>query len=220
MKSKSGSNSTRPLERQHEFQELLAAAEALPKPTSDPFGPWRELQGTGVLLSAPHEVEHVRDGERKWAEPGTGPLAFAVARLHGTAAICTAGTQGGDPNWDIGSQYLERALVMAADVKVVLDLHMMLPRGVDIGIGVGPIPALVERFCDPLFLEADSAGLIATRNFPYRAEGVAVTSQLQRRGVPAIQLELSVDCFDPRRQAMRASWTAISRAVARMLTIA
>lgn len=203
--------------RVHEFRALLAKAEPLPAPVERGEGPWRELVGRDVLLSAPHEVEHFRDGKAKWAEPGTGALAFAIARRWDASAMCTAGVQGGDPSWDRESHYLDRASALGRRALAVVDLHMMSPRGVDIGLGLGPNASSVEHLADMILDEAQAADLRAVRDFPFRAEGAALTSRLQRRGIPALQVELSVACFEPRSAKMCAAWTTVSRSVGRLL---
>jgi hypothetical protein len=190
---------------------LLAAAAELPDPTPSARGPWREQTGTGVVLSAPHEVTHVRDGRPKQSERGTGALAFAIARLLGGAAICAAPDQQGDPSWDLGHPYCERAQALSAGAPVI-DLHMMRPRGVDVCLGLGPESRMTTWLWQPVIAEAVDAGLRCAVNWPFGATEVTVTGQLQAAGVPAIQIELTFDCFDKASPTMTAAWTALARA--------
>jgi hypothetical protein len=121
----------------------------------------------------------------------------------------------GDPSWDADSPYLERDCQLAAG-GLVIDLHMMRPRGVDICVGLGPRPELTERLW-PIFVEeAVAGGLRPAVNWPFAAVGRTLTSQLQRRGIPAVQLELSGECFDRDHPAMPRAWTSVARAAARL----
>ena len=53
-------------------------------------------------------------------------------------------------------------------------------------------------------------------NWPFAAGPVTVTSQLQNRGLDAIQIELSFDCYDPGPTKV-AAWTSLLRAVRTIL---
>src|SRR6267378_2490225 len=141
-----------------EFEILLAASRNLPAALPGPRGPWREKLGSHILMSACHEVAHVRDGELKSAESGTGPLAFAIAEMVGGAAICTAEPQLGDPNWEVDHPYCQRAHELAAG-NPVIDLHEMRPRGVELNVGLGPDRRKSDQLWRPLVDEAVDAGL-------------------------------------------------------------
>jgi hypothetical protein len=204
-----------PARRRHELEELLAMSRAGGSEESSPVGPWQVVSGTRILLSAPHEVAHFRDGDEKIAEQGTGPLAMALARYVGGCAISTMSNQTGDPNWDINHPYIKRAASIAESCPAV-DIHMMRPRGPDICIGLGPFPDLAQELWPPIVEEAISAGIRASLNWPFAGNPRTVTGQLQARGRRAIQLELSWECFDPTHPAMASAWSALARAVRRL----
>ena len=178
-------------------------------------GPWQVVSGEGVLFSAPHAAQHVRDGREKSAERGTAGLAFGLARHVGGSGIATVDTQLGDPSWDIDHPYVGRARRLVRDSTAV-DIHIMRPRGVDLCVGLGPVPAMSDGVWQPVIDEAVNAGLRVSINWPYGANPRTVTAQLQRLGVRSVQLELSWDCFDPAHPAMTRAWSALSRAAERL----
>jgi predicted N-formylglutamate amidohydrolase len=98
----------------------------------------------------------------------------------------------------------------------VLDLHMMRPRAFDVGLGLGPHPAMVAALVEPLTEELRRAGVRVALNEPFRAAGVTLTAQLQRLGVAAVQLELSYNCFDRSSPLMRRAWTGLAAGVRRV----
>ncbi|WP_143172236.1 N-formylglutamate amidohydrolase [Pseudonocardia thermophila] len=180
-----------------------------------PTGGWETTAGHGVVLSAPHEVDHVRDGAEKRAERGTGRLAFALARAVGAAGIRTHGPQAADPNWDTGHPYTARLARLSPDAPVV-DLHMMRDRGVEVCVGLGPVPDLADGLWQPLVEEAVAAGLRTAVNWPFPARKRTVTAALQRAGRRAVQVELTWDCYDPTHPSMPLAYLALLRAVQRI----
>jgi len=207
-------------DRHRQFVQLLQAARELPPACGEPRARWRELNGRHILLSAPHEEDHLRDGMPKASEGGTGPLAFAVARCVGGAALCTAGAQEGDPTWDAIHPYAERVHQLAAGCPV-LDLHMMLPRvdgdnELDMCVGRGPDRTLADALWPAVVAEAVAADLRVAVDWPFSASKRTLTGTLQDRGLPALQVELSVTCFDPASPTMERAWTAVARAAYRI----
>jgi hypothetical protein len=178
-------------------------------------GPFQVRKGNALLLSAPHEMTHVRDGLKKQAETGTAAFAFALATYSGGSALATAEEQRGDPSWDLDNPYVDRASDLAK-TGAVIDIHIMRPRGVEMCLGLGPRPELAQGLWNVLLEEAVAGGLRASINWPFAATSRTVTSQLQRRGVRAIQVELSSDCFDRAHVAMERAWTAMARAARRL----
>jgi hypothetical protein len=202
-------------EAEREFDLLLAGKSSLPAPSLGPAGPLRERIGRGIVFSAPHAAAHMRAGATLPAEGGSAELAFTLARALDGSAICAAEGLSGDPNWDIGHPYID-AVCKMADGAPVLDLHKMRPRGFDICVGLGPLPEMTERLWTPVVSEAVALGLRVTVNWPFAAGPVTVTGQLQARGLEAIQIELSFDCYDP-GPIQVAAWTALLRAARSIL---
>ena len=93
-----------------------------------------------IMLSAPHNVEHVREGVTKYAEPETGPLAYAIGRMYDCPFIIQVRNDSLDPNWDEQSAYRDAvyAYVVENGVRFLLDLHQLSPkREQDIILGTG-----------------------------------------------------------------------------------
>ncbi|HEY1914590.1 MAG TPA: hypothetical protein VGH27_03350 [Streptosporangiaceae bacterium] len=195
-----------------EFRKLFAAARDLPEPTPYPGGPLRKEKGHGIVLSAPHQAAHMREGVRLPAESGSAELAFALARNVGGSALSTVDPQSGDPNWDVGHPYCDLAYELAGG-SPVLDFHKMKPRGVDMCVGLGPHPEMTEKLWVPLVKEAVAAGLRVAINWPFKAAGPGtVTGQLQERGLSVVQIELVFHSYEagPTRVA---TWTSLLRAI-------
>ncbi len=201
--------------RASEFAQLLSLSLAAGERESSPAGPWDVVGGAGILFSAPHQVTHIRDGAGKTAEPGTGALAFALARYTDGAGIATAAQQAGDPNWDLENPYVARSQALAGTGPTV-DIHMMRPRGVDMCLGLGPCPELAGGLWRAFVEEAVAAGLRVCLNWPFGGNPRTVTGQLQQRGRRAIQVELSSECFETSHPAMTRAWSAMGRAARRL----
>jgi hypothetical protein len=202
--------------RGDELEYLRRLARVPREREPSPRGPWELIRGDGLLFSAPHEAAQLRDGIEKIAERGTADLAFALARATGGSALATADCQLGDPNWDVGHPYVERARTLAGK-RPTIDLHMMRPRGLEICIGLGPEPKMSDDLWRPFMEEAVISGLRVSVNWPFGANLRTVTGQLQRGDQRAIQLELSWECYDPSHPAMRRAWSSLVRAAWRLV---
>ena len=149
------------------------------------------------------------------SEFGSEELAFALARNVNGSAVSTAEGLDGDPNFDLDHPYLD-VVYDLADGAPVIDLHKMRPRGIDICVGLGANFKTSGHLWMPIVKEVVSAGLRVAVNWPFAAGPVTVTSQLQNRGLDAIQIELSFDCYDPGPTKV-AAWTSLLRAVRTIL---
>lgn len=58
--------------RGEELEHLRRLAGGRRERELSPKGPWELIQGKRILLSAPHEATHLRDGLEKTAEQGDG----------------------------------------------------------------------------------------------------------------------------------------------------
>jgi hypothetical protein len=200
---------------EREFGLLSAASSDLPDARPFPGGPLRVERRQGIVFSAPHQAAHIRDGVTLPSEFGSAELAFALARNVDGSAVCTAEGLDGDPNWDPGHPYLDVVRDLAGGAPVI-DLHKMRPRGVDICVGLGSKLKTSEHLWMPIVTEAVSAGLRVAVNWPFAAGPVTITSQLQNRGLDAVQIELSFDCYDEGPTKV-AAWTSLLRAVRAIL---
>lgn len=150
----------------------------------------------GVVVTAPHAVPHVRDGEAKRADMWTGGLALLLAERTGAAAVVeTSGV--GDPSWEDEHAFKDAVARLAP--AVLLDLHAMrspdqvveIGSGEPAGAGAGGL-ALGVRDA----LEAQGVATLVDHRFP--ARGPTTLVQWARgRGLPAVQLEISVRLVPP-----------------------
>lgn len=151
------------------------------------------IAGKGVILTAPHAVQHLRDGESKQAEPNTEFLAAGLAMAVGGSAVWSTTGIHGDPNWDDDHPFKLKAVDLVDKGEHALDLHIMRDRGFDVCLGLGvqrPIDRSLWMLCAEEFVEA---GYTVSINYPFSAGPRTVTSHLQREGVRAIQIEMTWD---------------------------
>lgn len=107
-----------------------------------------------ALLTAEHATEHIRSGEPKEADWGTGGLVSVLATDHGTFAIVPLGRQTGDANYEGAHEIKEEAglMIVQGGMKIALSIHgigstkFVTPgqlesgRNSDIAIGIGDEP--------------------------------------------------------------------------------
>lgn len=179
--------------------------------TESPVGSFITTHGSSLVFSAPHEMEHTRDATQKHAEGGTGALAARLAALTGGSSIRTDGTQNGDPNWDDPHPYAEEALRLAAGGTLV-DLHMMLNRGFEVCLGLGPDPSLNRHLWLVLVDELLAADVRVSLNWPFGAKGRTLTTRALRAGIPAVQIEMVPEAFDPTSDVFACVVSALGRA--------
>jgi hypothetical protein len=150
---------------------------------------------SSLIFSAPHSVNHRRDGKTKLADRGTGALAEYLADTLGGLALTIDGANLEDPNWDtrIGP-FKHRLALLATPGSMIIDLHGMSDsHGMGVCIGLGPSPADLEhRLVDSLTLNLRSYGISYEVNTPFDATPPGtVTRFVQRSGFHALQLELA-----------------------------
>ncbi len=161
-----------------------------------------------MMLSAPHVAEQLRDGVSKRAEAGTRDLVRDLSAELGCSALHTEPPQAGDPNWDLDSPYLLRILDWQPRLEVVVDFHLMRPRGIDVCLGLGQPPHRDDSLWLPFATNAVAAGMTVGLNWPFAANPRTVTSQLQRRGMSALQIELNYECLGD-EEAMRRTFSCL-----------
>jgi hypothetical protein len=156
----------------------------------------RAVAPVGTVVTAPHAVPHVRDGAAKRADMWTGGLALLLAELTGAAAVVETSGQG-DPSWEDEHAFKDHVAQLAP--SVVLDLHAMrsTDQVVEIGSGApaGGAPSpLAVRVRETL--ETAGVATLLDHRFPARGPATLVQWALAR-GLPAVQLEVSVRLVPP-----------------------
>jgi hypothetical protein len=167
------------------------------------------LQG-GVLFTAPHAVNHFRNGRQKLAEIGTGGLAEVLAAEMAAAALTADGSSATDANWDDEAQSLfkQRIRSVLQPELLVLDLHGMRDDyGIDVSIGRGPGPtARSLAVCDRLVKTLTAMGLSSAIDRPFDAKRAGtVVSFVQEQGGAALQLEIARRLRRPEEEPEAAS---------------
>lgn len=162
------------------------------------------LAGRGtVLVSAPHRVEHARNGAVKRAEPDTGRLAMLLHERAGCPVVYRCGDSLEDPNYDEASDYRDEIVRLACDegVRVVLDLHEMGDRHqsmVEIGTGHGRNVDGRFELTDAIVRAFESRGIEpVTVDAIFPAAGPRTVSADVARRSPALcfQIEMNVRLF-------------------------
>ena len=92
----------------------------------------------GVLLSAPHGVNHVRLGKEKYREVGSLATALELQRRTDCFLIAKTQNSGDDANFDSNCKYrksIER-LIEKGQIKYLIDFHGLSAKGIAISIWV------------------------------------------------------------------------------------
>lgn len=171
---------------------------------SEAFSGYDVRAGHGaVLVSAPHRVEHARNGDVKCAEPETGRLALLLHDRVGCPIIYRCGESLEDPNYDGASAYRDEIVRLACDesIQVVLDLHEMSDRHqsmVEIGTGHGCNIDGRFELADVIVQAFGSRGIEpVTVDAIFPAAGPQTVSADVSRRSPALcfQIEMNVKLF-------------------------
>lgn len=107
-----------------------------------------------VMLSAPHAVNHFRNGQKKWADLFTGGIAVYLQQITGCHLIYNACFSENDPNFDafdnneyqmMLKNYLQQMKQTDNPIYVLFDLHgSSAQREYAIEMGTAPDPRLSE----------------------------------------------------------------------------
>lgn len=157
---------------------------------------------TPVIVSAPHCVEHVRNGTVKFAEPETSALAQELhARVNVSSIYKTAG-DGHDANSE-ESSYFRDAIVNVCDRESIvcgLDLHQCSPhreQDMIIGTGKGANVHGDDLFVDTLKDINTHYGfhIVYDEIFPALGRYRVSTDVSARTSTPYLQFELNTSLF-------------------------
>jgi len=163
-------------------------------------------EGTNhIFVSAPHSYEHVRKGEHKAAEPGTGALALMLLKELGCSIAYRTSLEGGDPNWDETSPY--RSAVHDAVSKLgcvlLLDLHQLSPmRDVDVNLGINGGRNIlgntwIADFIEDVFVQAGFTNTLLDTPFAASKPQTVAASTALQCGIPSVQIEMNTRYLMP-----------------------
>jgi len=163
-------------------------------------------QGTGkVLLTAPHAVDHIREGSVKESDYCTGPIVKVLKDLTGVP-IMYLQYQSDDPNYYDSTEFksaLGEYLSSHPEIVLVLDIHGAdLSRDFDVDLGDMNGGSLFELKTLPSQMEAifKVHGIpTISHNFFSAAEQQTVTKYVAGRKINAMQVEINrrYRCTDP-----------------------
>lgn len=159
--------------------------------------------GKPMVLTAPHAVEHEREGWVKKADKGTGGLAECLALALDCYSLTVVGAPARDANVN-GSAPLRAALSALCDaigVQVtVVDLHGMSDdHGVDVCIARGAAPSPgVHKLVSRAHTTAVESGLSCAVDHPFSAgTNDHLVSALQSQGHDAVAFEIAARFREP-----------------------
>ncbi len=186
-----------------QLQQAADAAKDQPPQNGEPWFAVRE--GTlPIIVTAPHATSPFREGQYRFSDGGgTAALAAMLHQLAGATAIYTTRASPADPNYDDDNAFKRKLAVLIADKRpiLVLDLHgshPYRPYDVDFGTLNGASllgkPELQQR----LELSLRQQGVLnVSDNYFAASKHQTIAKFASRRGVPAIQLEISSTWLTP-----------------------
>lgn len=155
-----------------------------------------------VMFSAPHAVAQLRDGQEKFAEPGTGAVAFMLDEA-GFPVIIKTRNDGNDANWDEHSAYREALIQYIKDEKVAVlfDLHQLsTDREQDAIIGTAHGKNIFGRddITEQIIAQLADAGLdnVVVDEIFTASKPTTVSSHVSRETqIPCFQIEINSQYF-------------------------
>lgn len=150
-----------------------------------------------VLITAPHATCPMRESQQRFADGGTGSLAFALHELADTSTLVTTYAQPSDPNYYDDNDFKRRLadLVSTGQYDLILDLHGSHPNqpyDVDFGT-MGGTSVLGDRFAlERLGIRLRDQGLVdLSQDFFPASKNETITKWATLHNIPCIQLEIN-----------------------------
>jgi hypothetical protein len=166
----------------------------LPRPSFKLIG-----GGGSVMVSAPHAVEQLRDGRRKYAEPYTGVLARFLHDSTGCPVIFKTKNIKDDANHDEHSPYRDAIAQYVREnaIAYLIDLHQMSAEralGIDLGTGHGENikadPQLLEETVNA-FKAWGFEDITVEKHFPAVYPNTVSAATARDCGIACIQIEFN-----------------------------
>lgn len=92
-----------------------------------------------IILSAPHNVKHIRQNSVRPRETKTGTIVRILSKRYNTYGIYKKRNENNDANWDKKCEYKKhiKDIVKSKNIKMLIDFHGMAAyREQDICIGI------------------------------------------------------------------------------------
>ena len=151
-----------------------------------------------ILISAPHAVYQLRDGNLKFPEPETALIALILNQM-GYPCIIKTTNENDDANYDETSNYKDKIqnICDCNDIKFILDLHQINKYHIaEFCIGTGKnvfnnllnYSYLKSKILDHFYIN----GFIAKLDDPFSASSKnTISGYFARRRIPSLQLEIN-----------------------------
>ena len=149
-----------------------------------------------VMVSAPHAVEHTREGKVRYPEPQTAELAKALHQRLGCPIIYKTVNAGDDANYDEKCVYKQTLAeyVREQEVSFLIDLHQMAGfRKEQICLGTGYGKNISEAEAGRCVQAFTKQGLEVSVDKPFAASyPYTVAAYIhQECGIPCVQIEIN-----------------------------
>ena len=174
----------------------LAKTYRTPPPEGQPW--FRTLPGTSrVLVVAGHATAHMREGQQKLEDRGTGSLAVMLNKLAGCPVIYTTYQSPSDPNYYDDNDFKRTLSQMIKQYSpaVVLDLHAShfnRPYDVDFGTMGGTSLLGAPKFLQLLAKSLRNEGPSNfSQDFFAATKNQTITKWVSKQGIPGIQCEFN-----------------------------
>jgi hypothetical protein len=154
------------------------------------------LGSVPVLISAPHSVNHYREGKLKYADMYTGALVMLIQKLTGCYCIFSTGVCEEDPNFILGGSYknLLENVVKYHNIKYVIDIHgASESRDFDIDLGTlkgQSIDSTIVSDVVNVFKENSILNVKVDDKFPALNPATITSFCCKELGISSVQMEI------------------------------
>lgn len=155
---------------------------------------------SGILISAPHCVKHMREGKTKVADINTYGIARVLQEDVKCNLIASTGSPKSDPNYDEHCYYKDilDSILEKYKILFLIDIHGMANKDpyVDIDYGDNMGLTLCDNYKVSRILREDYNGLIISHNSYFSAKNSNTIANYASRKfqVASIQAEISMEC--------------------------
>ena len=167
-----------------------------------------------ILFVAGHATAHMRNGQQKSADNGTGALAVSLNKLANVPVLYTTFLSDSDPNFEDNNAFKDTLAKIVAKLKpiFVIDLHTSDPSH-PYEIDFGTLDGISFRNRKDLFEKLKNIfkneGLTnQSKDFFSAKENKTITKFLHSKNVPCIQLEINANNLNPEKGNLQAQRTA------------
>ncbi len=161
------------------------------------------IHGSGrpwLVLTAPHAVNHWREGALKLADRGTGGLVRVLSRALRCYGLIAGRQTYSDPSYDDKHELKNQLMPLMDGARALIDFHGMSDqRDIDAEVGLGLFPnSTSERLALVIEAALKAAALSVAHHEVYVSPHPhSITNWGLAHGLPAVQLELAARTRPP-----------------------